>query len=414
MPKAQAILPYTPEKIAQIRGWVADCQTWLEARDIIAKRLGIEPDNATRMNRKHGLWRGASAGGSTSEAATTTGGFDVEVETSIPKTVDEVVGLCKVDLGKWEPKGFTVRRGAKGFAWNARFAAKTLPVDVDALLKRFLSEARGHAPKAFKLPSVVVRGGRLLEISVMDSHFAKLCWGIETRGPDYDLKIATRDFKEAVYGLAAHAKANGVERILMPVGNDILNSDNLRGTTTAGTDQATSEDGRWQKAYTTVCATVSEVIETLAANYGVDVVICSGNHDKERCYYLGEYLRAWFRNHPGVAIDNSPAQRKYHRFGTVLLGFTHGNEEKQSDLPLLMASECKKDWAETTIREIHVGHLHQEKVTEKMGVKTRVISSLVPQDEWSTSKGYVGNVRLAEAFLYDRERGLLANYYHNV
>lgn len=361
---------------------------------------------------------GVSGGGAGHEASvkddTEGGAFNVDIETSVPRTLDEVVKLCAVDQTQWTARSFGLVRKKSGYGWSARFVRKEQPVDVDQLMAKFVEEAKQHAPRSFKLPTVEVKGGRVLEISAMDVHFAKLCWGAETRGPDYDLKIAARDYKEAVYGLAAHAKGNGVDRILLPVGNDILNSDNLNGTTTAGTPQATSEDGRWQKAYSTVCATVTEVIETLGSQYAVDVLIVSGNHDRERCYYLGEYLRAWFRHHNGVTIDNSPAQRKYYTFGTVLLGFTHGNEEKQADLPLLMASEQKEAWAKTTVREIHVGHEHQERVREKMGVKTRVISSLVPPDEWSTGKGYVGNIRLAEAFLYDREDGLLANYYHNV
>lgn len=342
------------------------------------------------------------------------GDFAVEVETNTVKTMDEVITLCKVDSAEWEPRGFSVTRRKTGFGWNARFAKKAKPVDTRAMLDTFIEQAAQHAPKVFKLPTPKLKDGRLLEISAMDCHFSKLCWNQETRGPDYDLKIAASDYREAVYGLAGYAKANGVTRILMPIGNDVLNSDNLNGTTTAGTPQATSEDGRWQKAYTTVCSLLTEVIETLAAQFAVDIIIVSGNHDKERCYYVGEYLRAWFRNHKGVSIDNAPAQRKYYTFGTVLLGFTHGNEEKHSKLPLLMASEAKESWSKTTVREIHVGHLHQERVTEDMGVKVRVISAMVPQDEWATSKGYVGNIRLAEAFLYDAEDGLLANYYHNV
>lgn len=401
---------YDDKTKSAIRHWTKDCKTWLEARAIIAQRLGVHPDNVSRANKRKGpLWQPAEplSGNSSSE-------FSVDVETSIPKTLDEVISLCAVDLKQWEAKSFGLIRKRNSYGWSARFQRKDHPVDMDHLLRTFIAESERHAPKNFRVVEPSRSTGRRLEIACMDVHFAKLCWKIETRGPDYDLKIAARDYKEAVFGLASHAKPNGVERIILPIGNDILNSDNLNGTTTAGTPQATSEDGRWQKAYSTVCTTVVEIVETLASQYGVDILIVSGNHDRERCYYLGEYLRAWFRNNPNVMIDNNPAQRKYYTFGTVLLGFTHGNEERHADLPLLMATEQKEAWAQTTVREIHVGHQHQEKVSEKMGVKTRVISALVPQDEWATGKGYIGNLRLAEAFLYDPVEGLLANYYHNI
>lgn len=261
---------------------------------------------------------------------------------------------------------------------------------------------------------MAVKNGRLLEIAVMDVHFARLCWSKETRGADYDLKIAVEDYKDAVYGLASHAKANGVSRILLPLGNDHFNSDNLSGTTTKGTEQSQNEDGRWQKAFTTGCGVAVEVIETLAKEFEVDVVVVSGNHDFEKCYYMGEFVRAYFHNHPRVTVDNAPTQRKYYTFGTNLILFTHGDEEKHSNLPLIMATEMKEAWAKTTCREIHLGHYHQHKSMEMNGVRLRVISSLAASDSWSTSKGYVGNLRAAEAFLFDEKDGLIAQYYHNV
>lgn len=254
----------------------------------------------------------------------------------------------------------------------------------------------------------------MLEIAVMDAHLARLCWNRETRGADYDLKIAIKDYKDAVYGLAAHAKSNGVSRILLPCGNDYFNSDNMAGTTTHGTPQAPNEDGRWQKAFSTGCETVTEVVETLAKEFAVDVLIVPGNHDYEKCYYMGEFVRAYFHNHPRVTIDNSPTQRKYYTYGTNLILFTHGNEEKHGSLPLIMASEQKEAWSKTTCREIHVGHYHQHRSMEINGVRVRVISSLAAGDSWSTSKGYVGNVRAAEGFLYDKDAGLIAQYYHNI
>lgn len=50
------ILPYTPARVAEIRSWVKDCATWLEARKTIATRLSVHEDNVTKMNRRHGFW----------------------------------------------------------------------------------------------------------------------------------------------------------------------------------------------------------------------------------------------------------------------------------------------------------------------------------------------------------------------
>jgi predicted phosphodiesterase len=386
--------------------------------------------------------------------ATFTGNIGVaEVAGKQIKTLDDLIEACQIDLDVWRVDKFVVNKwevamrepattvggagnsafivenekGGKHTLWTrgsniplheplyqvkAWLVKKKEEGELKALLEAFVKSAGSHAPKSFSWKRSAPKTGRLLEVSVMDAHYAKLCWAKEVAKP-YDIKIAVEEHRAAVYNLVNMARENGITKILMPVGNDLFNSDNLMGTTTAGTPQATSEDSRWQKTFTTGCESLSDIIETLASEFEVDVLIVPGNHDYERCYYLGEYLRAWFRNHPKVTVDNAPTQRKYYTFGSNLLMFTHGNEEKHTDLPLIMATEAKESWAKTTCREIHVGHLHQEKVTESKGVKVRVLPSLVPSDAWSTSKGYVGNIRGAEAFLYDPTKGLLAVYYHN-
>jgi hypothetical protein len=70
-----------------------------------------------------------------------------------------------------------------------------------------------------------------------------------------------------------------------------------------------------------------------------------GNHDYERNFYLGDSLEGWFYNNPNVTVDNSANPRKYYKYGQVLIGYTHGNEEKVTDLPLIMAHERSTDWA---------------------------------------------------------------------
>lgn len=418
--------PYSSEKIAELRELVAPCSTWLEARAVLQQRLGTHPDNITRLNRRYKVWRGGGAerdekwpdvstGTPCSSAPPDT--FDSSVELSKAATLEEVMDMCQIDGELWESKGFSVRRGAKGFAWNARFAKRKEDDDISSIVERFKTfadEMVCHAPASFKILPLAKAQGRVLEIAVMDAHFARLCWSKETRGPDYDLKIAVKDYKDAVYALAAHAKVNGASRILLPLGNDHFNSDNLLGTTTKGTAQAPNEDGRWQKAFTTGCEVITEVIETLANEFEVDALVVSGNHDYEKCYYMGEFVRAYFHHHPRVHVDNAPTQRKYYTFGTNLIMFTHGDEERHAALPLIMASEMKDAWAQTSCREIHVGHYHQHRSMEVNGVRLRVISSLAPSDSWSTSKGYVGNLRAAEAFLFDKEDGLVAQYYHTV
>ncbi len=340
--------------------------------------------------------------------------IDVAVESEGLRTIEQVMAFCKIDAGVWESKGFNVRQGTNGLAWSARFGRKIETINADDLIKEFIARAGEHAPKFFNFkPAPLVSSGNLLEISVPDLHLAKLCWGKETRGRDYDIKIASQDYKDAVRDLFSRARGR-VGRILLPVGNDMFNSDNMQGTTTKGTPQATSEDSRWPKTFMTGCEILTEMIEELASEVIVDVVLVAGNHDKERTFYLGAYLQAWFRNHPNVTVNNQPTPRQYYSFGNTLIGFTHGNEEKPAMLPGLMAREAKQEWAACKFYQWHLGHLHHEITRDIQGVVIRFLTSLCPPDEWHASKGFVGSVQAAEAFEYHPTQGLITTHYHNV
>jgi DNA repair exonuclease SbcCD nuclease subunit len=224
--------------------------------------------------------------------------------------------------------------------------------------------------------------------------------------------MAVSVFKEAINNLLQKAPINLIQRIVIAVGNDLFNVDGADEMTTAGTPQM--EDSRWQNTFKKGCSLLKEVIGQLAIDLPVDVLIIPGNHDSERSFYLGEFLSAFFKDHPNVSIDNTPTLRKYYKFGETLIGYTHGDKEKKDQLPLLMATECKEDWANTSFKEYHLGHLHKEMDDEIMGVKIRTLSSLAPADAWHSSKGYVGSIRGARAFLYHVDNGLEAQYYYNL
>jgi len=161
----------------------------------------------------------------------------------------------------------------------------------------------------------------------------------------------------------------------------------------------------------------------------VDVVVIPGNHDFERSYYMGKFLEAWFNNDPSVTMYNGASPRKYYRFGKVLLGFTHGSEEKESSLPLLMATdiESKPMWSETIFHEWHLGHIHRKRnvnykvvdtkertLNEDLGVTIRYLSSLTGTEEWHHKKGFVGAIKAADAFIWNDELGLIAHLNSNL
>ena len=70
-----------------------------------------------------------------------------------------------------------------------------------------------------------------------------------------------------------------------------------------------------------------------------------------------------------------------------------------------MQIEQPQAWGETIFREWHLGHLHSEHAKEVGGIIIRRISSITGTDAWHKEKGFIGAVRKAQAFVWDKELG---------
>ena len=343
-------------------------------------------------------------------------------------SLDELIRFFEVDLSTWEVERFICNSWEVG-SKNAEGAVKTTPLyQVKATFKRIctanietvkkaLEAVRlDFAKKPIKVPKPPWNYGDeasdvALEISVFDAHFGKLAWSEETGWGNYDTSIAIKEYDKAVDAILGRCFYN-LGKIVYVVGNDILNSDNREGTTTKGTPQ--SNDSRYHKVFESVLRTVIRQIEKMRQWCSVDVVLVSGNHDDLSVWHLGNCISITYTDEPGVEVFNEPTQRKYWSWGENLVMFEHGEKGSHKDKPLMMAVEKPDLWASSRIREVHLAHLHQERVYEKMGVKVRIIPALCPPDHYHSSHGYIGNIPGAQGFLWDKEEGLIGTIEYSI
>ena len=234
------------------------------------------------------------------------------------------------------------------------------------------------------------------EISLPDIHYGKIT--------DENPAALEKHYLQAIYDL--HKKADGLEidRFLLPVGNDGLNSEGMRRSTTKGTPQQDSM--RWRQSFRGYWHLVTKAIDYLSQFAPVDVVVVQGNHDFERMFYVGEVLDALYNNNKNVTIDNGLDSRKYYEYGINMIMFTHGDKEKTQELPLLIATEQPEMWSRSKVREVHCGHRHKEMLNEYMGTKVRFIPSICANDAWHKTQGYVGTLRCGQAYIWSKTRGL--------
>jgi hypothetical protein len=289
--------------------------------------------------------------------------------------------------------------------------------EAEGLLERIRERAPQY-PALGDAPSM--DDPHLVELSLMDVHFGKLAWRHET-GKDYDLAIARRDYIAAIHDLVRKASAFQIERFLLPIGNDFMHVDTQANTTTKGTP--VDADGRYPKIWETAKMACVEAIETLLPIAPVDILWVPGNHDQQASFHLCEVLGAWFRNADRFTYAKCDefTGRKYYPYGPMVIGFTHGDEEKQSDLPAIMMHEARELMATRRGLEIHLGHFHKAKETRYVntdtfagGVRVRVLPSLSGTDKWHHAKGYVGSMRAAEAYLWSKRTGYVGHFSANV
>jgi hypothetical protein len=336
--------------------------------------------------------------------------------------LQEILSITKVDQTKWDVETYTISKKevkkvdkydnvtyAPKYDFNIKLKKKQ--IDLKEEIEALKNDFKIHQPKTYKGKVSKDNGGEiLLEVAIFDVHYGKLGWS-ESCGEDYDIKIARTRYLNKLYSIVERAKKQGkINKILFPIGQDYLNIDNDYGTTTASTPQ--QNDGRFPKIFREGRKILVEAIDLLKQIAPVDVVVVGGNHERNSMFHLGDALECWYHSDQLVTIDNRPISRKYYKYGNTLLAFSHGDTEKPADLPLLAAVESK-DWSSCQFKEWHIGHKHSESTTEKMGVKTRVLSSISGPDDWHYTNGYIGNIKSAQSFLFHNKNGLISIYYDN-
>lgn len=367
--------------------------------------------------------RGASGQFKTSKPETTEYVGD-KCNITIPETtihtLEQLIAHCKIDTKIWNCVRFIANKwqmGAKDdsgeivtrdlFQIKATFEkSKAMTLDaVRAEVAQLKADAAGVIKK-FNINKIKKYTGKdnALEISIADLHSGKLAWGEETLGANYDHKIAAKLYEKAFTDILNRTTIP-IERIMLIVGNDLSNADNRTGTTVNLTPQ--SNDSRYHKNFQNIWTLIQKQINTCLDVAPVDVLMVPGNHDELTVWHLGHSAQCFYSGNKNVKIDNSPAYRKYWEYGTSMVMATHGDGIKHKELPLLIATEQPEMFARTTCREIHLGHFHQSSLVESHGVRTRIIPSLSPADFWHHKNGYVGQLRAAQGFVFNREDGLI-------
>ena len=327
-------------------------------------------------------------------------------------TPEELLELHNLDSAKW-----VIDRATNNY-WNSQnkdgqllvhCQSKIIAKPVNGLSMEAIEAKFAQMHKSYKRPIVkaATRNGKyMVELNIADLHLGKLCWHGDT-GNNFDYKIARDIYYQLLNDAIARLQPikNEIEYITFMWCNDFFNSDTADKLTTGGTRQDT--DVRWQKLFDVGVEMLCTGIDMLLEIAPVETMYHPSNHDEMNGYMAAKYIEAWFKNDERVKIDIQPMPRKYKVFGNTLIGYAHGDRIKPAKIASLMAIEAREDWGKTLYKEFHTAHLHSEhSIVEDNGVIIRKVSSPTASDTWHVKMGFLGAVRKAQVFVYDKKYGL--------
>ncbi|MEO0573029.1 MAG: hypothetical protein AAF039_15080 [Bacteroidota bacterium] len=299
-------------------------------------------------------------------------------------------------------------KDASGFVKNPNYKEPEL-VKFEELQKELVLELSSYSPIFPKLKRQKSNKAYLLVIDPADIHIGKLCSAFEV-GEAYNNQIAVKRVIEGVKGILQKTQGFNIDKILFIGGNDILHIDSPKRQTTSGTPQDT--DGMWHSNFLIAKQLYVDVLEILIGVADVHFTFNPSNHDYTHGYFLAQVIEAHFRKCSNITFDCSISHRKGFKYGSNLIGTTHGDGAKVQDLPLLMAQEYSVWWAETKHRYVYIHHIHHKTSKDFIGITVESLRSPSGTDSWHHRNGYEHAPKAVEGFLHDKEHGQIARITH--
>ena len=237
---------------------------------------------------------------------------------------------------------------------------------------------------------------------IFDIHIGMMAHRHES-GENYDTNTAEKLMGS--YFDHAISVSPASEKAVVLVGGDFLHSDGLEAVTPAS-GHCLDQDSRYAKlVYVAIRSIRGAVEKMLKKHKNVEIQIIEGNHDQSGMIWLRAAMAAFYENESRVFVDTSPAIMHKTRFGSTLLGYTHGHTMKKAEGRLAaMATDYRKDFGECEFVYCHSGHFHHATVTEcTLGID-EVHPALASKDAYAARGGW-RSYRQAAAIVYHKNFG---------
>lgn len=313
-----------------------------------------------------------------------------------PLEIEDEEGMLRYH--GYDPKGWEVIDSSMAI-YNGKLSSriKVRPIQNGRITADVLHDIVCGALETYPLPprQRYRKGTSIVVIPLYDLHYGR-------RGVKGDYRDTERMVLSAIESTISYIRDNQPKKILLPIGQDFLNCDNVFGTTTKGTPQDNSLP--WYEIFSRGLNLAIEIVDRLVKVAPVEIRYSMGNHDEALSYAIVKALAQRYRKYPYITVCEDASPRQYERDGQTLIGLTHGKEE--SNLSTLMQTEAREDWGQTAHHYWIVGHLHHIEIDEKDGITIIRCPSLAIEDEWMRKKGLVGSRKVLMSLRFDENQGL--------
>ena len=228
---------------------------------------------------------------------------------------------------------------------------------------------------------------RMLEIPLFDMH-----WGVSFMD---HYEPVLKEVLEVI-------DSRHWDKIVIPFGQDFFHNDSIvNGQTTKGTNIEKVDMIRAVKEGTQFIYKIID--ESIDHANSVSVLYIPGNHDQSISWMLMQVL---LERYGSDIVDDSMQYRKVITYGKNSIMVTHGDSKQATakNLAHIFPVYFPEEFANSSIREVHSGHLHHEAEADIYGVMVRRLSSGGSVDEWTNRQDFVGTNRRFMLFEWNQEK----------
>lgn len=284
---------------------------------------------------------------------------------------------------------------------------KTKPNDLDEIniIEEFKKSIREYSPPSYP---VQVKDGILSDrigiINLFDAHLDKIS-SINTTDEESTIEKNIELFESGFDEILDSIASKHPEKIIFPIGNDFWHTNDEKGHTKRGTYVGEAVNVDFRTSFRIGLNLLRRCIDKARSIAPVKIITIRGNHDPDKTMFLLECLLIAFENQDGIEIVDSIKTRQYHRYGSWLFGFAHGDKQRNpKDLPSLMSTDAdsKIHWSDINRGVFFLGDLHHEMTYDYRGVTVRYLRSTNPIDTWHWEQGYTAQLKTAYGFVYEK------------